>query len=164
VKISLNKVILLAMLAIWVCGCHTIAPKCEPYRYAHSADFTEQVVMLSEKVGLMKWIKPDSGELNFALVETHRLGGEPELSSASGYQIDKWLVPTIRSISAVDSGAKLLVDMGLSPYRPQYALVDLTTAKTATGETLRELGTMSPSGWMPIELFFDSKLHERDSQ
>ena len=163
IAVRLIRLVSLILLMAYVSACRSTTCEYRTERHAHSADFTEQVLMLSDKVALIKFIGRDDGELNFSLVQTH-WQGEPEFAASSGYQVDKWLATGIQKVSAALSEAVLLVDMGESPSHPRYAFIELKTGRTSTSNSLNAInGTKIKlsTTWTPANLYFDIILHDR---
>ena len=133
-------------------------PKVKEYK--HSGDYTEQVLILSDKIALIKYlVKEKPNLLNFTIAQVE-WGGDPESESISGYGITKLLVPGIERISMLSSN-KLLVDVGTPSTEPRYALIDFDKKKALHGNEVKELPLGEASGepvWIPASVYFDKQL------
>ncbi len=132
-------------------------PKAKEYK--HSGDFTEQVLIISDKIALFKYLV-ETNKLNFTMAQAE-WSGTPEYESASGYGITKMLVPGIERISLVSTN-KLLVDVGVHPYEPRYSLVDFDyRKKMVRANRLEDLPLENSSServWIPASVYFDKQL------
>ena len=128
-------------------------------RYAHSGDFSEQVLILSDKVALIKNLA-GTNKLSFTLAQVE-WGGTPEIESISGYGIvnTKLLTVGIQRISMVSSN-KLLLDIG--PSREiRYALADLDKKTAIQSKDLKDFQldkSVEELLWVPTSVYFDKQL------
>ena len=169
-KLELTELMRILILLFACClglGCQSHLKKLEPNRFRHSSDFSEQVVLLTENVALIKFTRnrgEDYGKVNISIVQAH-WGGEPEMASSSGYLVDKWLVTGAQRIAAIEQGKKIIVDTGYSSVQdPRYAIVDLNlrdTIKAESIEQLKEKAKLSDAlelTWEVASIYFDKYL------
>lgn len=140
--------------------------------YSHSAEYSEQLIYLSETIALAKQSKSRAEDstldVNYSIVSAH-FGGEPDHEWASGDVVDNWLVTGIQRIASIKNGHRLLMDTGTDlPSNPRYSILDLQSGRVTSGSSITDLLAQvgetagSQFSWWQISLFFDKSRDVRE--
>ena len=154
-------------MSLCIAGCRFKSEAGRVPKYAHSGDFSEQVVQLSARIALLKStcvVGDDAGQVTFSLARV-TWGGRPDMPYQSGYVVDNWLLSGLKRVLVDSSNGRIVLDSGTSiPDDPRFALVNLSTGAVVRSDDIEELklqmgqsATANPL-WLPISIYFDREV------